>query len=176
MWLLGVVACAAPTDPVWAFDPMWVEPVGDGIQGFQTWNLYDARWESNHSERAFVCSVVVQIAGEPTSDLCEGCTAAWLVTPTLLESDCDDGVSVEPGFLSLAGVALGPVPSSLGDDDPYPGQSVGGYADYGDGWMSHGWAYPDALDLGDAPAGVGWGDGPYRLWPAFVWQYGDAEG
>jgi hypothetical protein len=171
MWLVWSLACGAPTEPVWALDPTWVEPTADGLHGFETWNLYDARWERNRSERAFVCSVVVSVDGVATEADCPECTVAFTVTPSFLESDCDGDLPDDPGFLTLSRLALGAVGPNLVDDDPFPGQSVGGYADYGDGWVPHGWAYPDALDLGQTVDDSSWdGDQAFEFWPAFVWD------
>jgi hypothetical protein len=167
----GVLAgCSSSAGPaVWAFDPIWVEPTPEGISGFETWNLYDARWEQHRSERAFVCSVVVRLDGVTAEADCAGCTDAFDVTPTFLESDCVGNLPDDPGFLSLRRLAVGPVAADATADDPYPGQSVGAYADHGAGWESHGWAFPDALDQGE-PAGDGWGAEPFDVWPSFAWD------
>lgn len=169
MWLLWA-ACSAPTGaPVWAFDPVWVEPTSDGAHGFETWNLYDARWEQHRSERAFVCSVVVRLDAVTAEPDCADCTVAFDVTPSLLESDCEGDLPDDPGFLSLRRLALGPVPADLVEDDPYPGQSVGAWADHGGGWESHGWAFPAALDEGEDAAPT-WASAPFQLWPAFAYH------
>jgi len=176
---LALAACSHDDKPALAFDPIWLEPRGDGIHGFETWQVYSAKWASHFREKFYVCSVVVEIEGDPVApdDGCTGCTTAWATTVSLTESDCGDALTADPGFLSLSRIALGDVPSTLSEDNPYPAKAMGGWVDYATGdWEPHGWAYPDALDAGTEPESTDWdGTQPFEFWPAFYWDLADAR-
>src|SRR5678815_344913 len=169
--LLLMVGCAGSGAPTYAFDPIWIEPEGDGIHGFQTWSIYADGWQRRYKERYFVCSVVVELSGTPAATPCPDCDFTWAVTPELAETDCtDESLASAPGFLSLTGLGLGAVPSALRDNNPYPSRSQGSYADYGADWVSHGWGYPESLDTRGEASDAGWGAQPFELWPAFYWD------
>lgn len=168
--VLGLAACAPdPGAPYWALDPIALYPEGDGVYGLQTWELFGERWGRRFAPRYYVCSVVVELEGTPTTP-CEGCTHAWAVTPALVESDCAEGVDADPHFRSLTTLGLGGPPPAVDGKDPHPGATSGAWADYGDGWIAYGWAYPQALDDG-GEAAAGWdGAAPFTLWPAWAWE------
>jgi hypothetical protein len=174
MCALAATGCSAPDEPYWAFDPVWIEPAGaDGVYGFQTWELFSKRWSRGYKDKFYVCSIVVELDGEARAPdaTCPGCTRAWEVFPAVLESDCDPSLAAESGYLALRGLALGPVDDAIREDDPFPGQSQGGFADYGAGWETHGWAYPEALDHDGVPQSASWdGDQAFTLWPAYAWE------
>lgn len=154
-------------------DPVWLEPTADGVHGFQTWEFFSKRWSKNFKDRHYICSIVVELQGEERAPdaTCSGCTRAWEIYPTVLETDCDATMASDTSYLALRGLALAPVDTELREDDPYPGQSQGGVADYGAGWEPHGWAYPESLDASGAAESVAWdGEQPFVLWPAYVWD------
>lgn len=141
--------CSTDLTPTSAFDPIWIEPAPDDtVHGFQTWQIYGPKWEKKYDDRHYVCSVVTEIAGAPVPcDAEPGCTWAWELTSTVLESDCvDPALAEDPLFESLLRVALGG--PALAEDVPWPGFTSVGWVDYGNGWEIHGDAYPEALDLG----------------------------
>src|SRR5688500_8571193 len=93
--LLLSTACASSDDtPAWAFDPIWIEPVGEDLHGIHTWQLFSEPWHESRDDRHYVCSVLVEIWGTPSE--CPGCTFAWAVETELLETDCDPAVAEEP--------------------------------------------------------------------------------
>lgn len=169
-----LAGCADTETPVWALDPIWVEPSeGGDVYGFQTWELYAEPWKKKLNERYYVCSVVLELFGlERTPDpTCPACTQAWEMRPALLESDCESERAADDGWLALRGVALGAVPEDLVALDPYPGQSLGVYADYGAGWEPFGWGWPEALDTRGAAVEPVWdGAQAFVLWPAYAWS------
>ncbi|MEQ1505369.1 MAG: hypothetical protein ABMB14_24265 [Myxococcota bacterium] len=159
------VACSRDTTPTWAFDPIWLEPAADdAVHGFQSWQLYGPKWIDNYSEKTYACAVVAELDGDPIAcDAEPGCALAWSITPTVIETDCDDpALADDPLFVSLHRLALGS--PAEGKDVPWPDQTTIGYADYGNGWEVHGNAYPEALDLGaELPTGDWDGIQPF-LW------------
>lgn len=165
--LMLLCACKADTAPAWAFDPIWIEPDGSAIHGVHTWQMYSERWHEKRKEKFYLCSIVVELWGEPTT--CDDCLHAWAVDTELLETDCDPAVAQDPMFVSLAGLGIGELTSDPGA--PHPGNTATGYADYGSGaWEVHGWAYPDALDAGGSPTSPEWdGEQPFVLWPTLDW-------
>lgn len=168
-------ACKADRSPAWAFDPLWVEPVGDGIHGVHTWQLFTDKWQKKRKKRHYVCSVLVEIRGEP-ADPCEGCELSWAVQTELLESDCDPDLAQDPLFTSLERVGLGPLTTD--PEAPYPNLTSTGFTDYGFGWESHGWAYPDDLDADRLPGSATWdGEQTFTFWPTLDWPVpsGDAD-
>lgn len=167
VWL--TLACAPDLTPAWAIDPWWAEPAAEGgLHGFQTWMLYGPRYAKNRSDRSYVCSVVVEFTATPSAP-CPGCTSGWAVAPALAESDCDEAWTAEPAWLTLTAIGVGPVPEALAADDPHPGTSMGSYADYGDGWLSAGWVWPEATETSATTAAWTGGD-PAVFWPAYAWE------
>ncbi len=176
--LVLVSGCAGESSPTWAFEPLWMEPAGDGVHGFQTWNLYAEKWAKKFDESYFLCAIVVELDGVAAAEgeACPECTETWIITAEVLETDCDDALARDPGFTSLSRVGLGPVAPDLVEGDPYPAQSQGGYVDYSTGdWLPHGWAYPEALDTRGQAADSEWdGEQAFTFWPAWYWDL--AEG
>lgn len=172
--MLLLAACAPDTDPGWAVDELWLEPDGDGVHGFQTWEIYGEAWSRRLAERHYLCAVVVELWGDPVEpgDDCGGCSPAWAVEVALVETDCDPELSERARWLDLSGVALGPLGLELADDPPWPGMTRGGYAAYGDtGWLAHGWAYPAGLDSDLPVTEPSWnGQQSFTLVPAWAWE------
>lgn len=167
MWWL-LTACGAPDlTPAWAWDPIWLEGAGPtGAHGFQTWQLYGPGWADDRGEEHFVCAVVVELRGE----LLDGCDAAacevgWSIEPSFLETDCPDPTLAEdPLFTSLQALALGA--PYAGEDAPHVGLTTSSWADYGSGWDAHGYAYPEAFDVGGS-ADPSWsGEDPFLFTPS----------
>lgn len=176
MLLAALLACGSnDTTPAFAMDLVWLEPSGEtDVYGFQTWELFSAAWNKKYSDKHYVCSIVVELNGEPdtSGEICRDCDVAWQVTAELLETDCADGVADDPDFFTLSRVGLGPVPDDLVADDPWTGQSHGAFADYGGGdWVPYGWGYPESLDNRGSADSTDWdGAQAFQLWPAYVWS------
>lgn len=166
---LALGACHPDLTPSWAFDPIWLESAdqtADGpVHGFQTWQVYGPKWAKKQKDRFYVCAVVTELTGE-TLDTCDapGCVTGFVVTGEILETDCVDATLAEaPLFTSLAGLALaGPYAA---EDAPWPGRTTVTYADYGDGWDQHGYAYPEAFDQGGAADPAWTGEDPFLFTP-----------
>ena len=175
MRVLGLIVLLMPActptggPPAWAVDPIWIEPTDEGgIQGFQSWELFDAGWSKGYSERHYLCAVVVRISGNPSSR--EDCTNAWDITTRILETDCDN---VDPNeFLGLEALAFIATNATAEEEAPYPGQSAIIRADYGQGWEPYGWGWPSALDQGIASTSDGTFSGtePFQLRPTLLWD------
>lgn len=168
---LGLVAagCGRDLEPAWGFDAITIAPARDGrITGFQAWQIYGDRWVKRQSKRHYICGVLVTLDGTPDATSCDDCTHAWRLTAEVVDTDCDESVIASDALLSLRRLAIGPLPVS-DKPAPYDGLTVGGYGDYGFDWEEHGWAYPEALDVGRAGATGGWdGTAPYALWPLYA--------
>ena len=165
--VLGLCACSSPTDPSWAIDTIDLEREDSGaVNGFHTWSLYADGWSRRPGRRHYVCSVVVQLDGEAMPPDCSDCTLAWKLEPSFLETDCTAENADDPRWLTLEALAVGPVESS--DDLPHPDQTLRGWADYGDGWVEHGWSYPAHLDTGAAapPDGLE----SLLFYPLYAWE------
>jgi hypothetical protein len=159
-----LLACAPDLTPSWAWDPIWIEPDGEGIHGFQTWQVYGPRWADRPKDRFYTCAVVVELAGQPVEcDAAPGCGAAWDLELAPLETDCAGALAEDPLFLSLRRLAVG---GPVADDEAaWPGLTSAGFADYGGGWIPHGQAYAEALDYGGAGQ-LGWdGQSPFLFVP-----------
>ena len=165
--LAGSGCTAAPGPAAWAVDPMWLDPSEDLVTGFQTWEFFDDGWTSGYGERHYVCGVVVRVEGVPAADPCEGCDASWEVDARVTETDCPfDDVG---RFTTLQGVGVGPAPEGLTDEAPHPGLSLAAWADYGDGWVGYGWAFPAAIE--EQGTRTEWdGDAPLTLRPTLLWE------
>ncbi len=168
---LWISACGADTHPVWAADTLYVEPDGDGVYALQSWEVFGDRWARRGSDRHYICAVVVELEGT-AAEPCDGCDATWTLAGSLLESDCDDAFVTEAQFPTATGLGIGSLDTSLVEDDPWPQQSSGGLIAYDDGALvAHGWAFPQALDQGEAPSATTWdGSQPFVWWPAFAWE------
>jgi hypothetical protein len=163
---LALTGCAPDTTPTWAFDPIWLEPAPDlGVHGFQTWQLYGPAWIDSSDEDAYACAVVVELFGEPAPcDADPECVGWEIGSVEVASSDCDEGLTATPLFLSLQRIGLGGPDRS--PEAPWPDQTSIGWADYGNGWEVHGAAYAEVLDLGGQPESASW-DGlqPYLMVP-----------
>lgn len=172
MALLGLAAgCAPVTDePFWALDPIYVEPTTDGVYGVQSWELFGEGWGRAFRRRHYLCGILVEFEGTPLATPCDGCTHAWSVVTTLGDSDCDDTITADANYLSLSAIGLGADLPDVEGKVPHD-ESSGAFADYGYGWISYGWAYPEALDQGEEVATTEWdGTEPFLLWPAYAWE------
>jgi hypothetical protein len=164
-----VTACATSDEPVWAFDPIYIEPAGDGFFGFETWQVYSKRWVEHPEARYYLCSVVEQLEGTP--GVCSDCAISWDVVPSLVETDCPRGTEDDPIFTSLRGLGFGdPAPAA---DAPHPGSTTEVQADYGFGWEDYGQAWPEVLDSGGTTTTPDWdGEQAFDLWPNGAWALG----
>jgi hypothetical protein len=177
-WLVipvGLAAGCTGQQPTWATDPIWLEPEpigGDGIHGFQTWELYGKRWTRQYAEKHFVCSVLIEFTGAPVDPgaSCTGCEMAWTVESERVDSDCGPRDVDRAGFLALTGVALGEKGANLDGGDPYPEQSLGAFVDYATGtWEPYGWGVPDTAESESAT----WewnGEQAFVLQPGWYWE------
>ena len=166
--LAGLFGCTqASSVPTTAIDPIYLEPNEEGgFYGFQTWQLYGS------DDADYLCSVVVELEGEATETPCNGCTESWTVDALFLESDCEETISADIGFLALTGLALTELPDDIRESDPFPGSSVGSQVTYGNGsWELYGWAYPEYVASNPETIATDWDTlEPFQMWPAYVWE------
>jgi hypothetical protein len=172
MLALLVLGCGTkPGEAAWAFDPIALSPDGPfAVEGFQTWEVYDERWDGRtEADKHFVCVVVIRFEGAPGPG-CDTCTESWSVTPEVVESDCDDLWLRQQDFPeSLRGLGIGP--ADAGEDAPQPGATWEGWIDEGFGWQRHGWAWPKLVEDGGTQARPGWnGEDDFTLWPSTAWS------
>ncbi len=170
--LLTLIAGCAPADesPFWAVDPIVLYPEESGFFGVQTWEVFSERWGRRFAQRWHLCGVVVELEGAETAP-CEGCTASWVVSATLAESDCDPAFAADPRFVALDGLHLTEALPDVAMSPPHDAITLGVEARYGSEWYDYGWAYPEALDHREAPASTTWdGSEPFALTPAFAWE------
>lgn len=169
--IASLLACG-PRDPAWALDPVHLAPDGEGgVVGYHQWHLYDARFERSPRERTYACGAVMELVGSPRA-LCEGCTEAWDLSTTLLETDCD-AIAIDLATLpKLTRVGLAPMAGDLALVDPYPGIAQLAMVGYDDGGVDEwGWAWPASLDHDGTADGPSWNDRQdFTLWPAYVWE------
>ncbi|MCB9777792.1 MAG: hypothetical protein H6742_04450 [Alphaproteobacteria bacterium] len=151
-----------------------VDVSAEGIEGYQVWELYEKRWQKSQDEKHHVCAVVQQVEGELVSDLdgCLACDAAYRITLTPLESDCDPAVADDPGLAGMTHYAFGEVDQDHAGSDPYPGRSVGWYVGWdGESAELMGFAFDEELEHVDGQPQSGWGPGArYVLDPAYAWE------
>jgi hypothetical protein len=165
-----LAACGGQGDAVfWGFQHASLTVSGQGVTGYQLWELYAERWERKQKEKFHVCSVVQTLSGVEVSDELEGCLnceAVYEVRLELLESDCEEAVSGRPDLAGMTRLAVGALPTELEEDSPYPGATLGWYQSW-DGTTAslHGYAWRDP-----EPTAPEWGDGAFTLWPAYAWQ------
>jgi len=162
--------CAVNDHPVWAIDPMYVEPTDDGIYALVSWEIFGDRWRHRMAERHYICGVVVSLQGTPT-DSCETCDNAWDVTSTVVEDDCDEFFMGEAIFPEITGLGLGSLPADLTDDAPFE-RVHGGFVSYDGGeLLPHGWAYAESYETTGTPAETDWDqEQAFVFWPAFAWE------
>jgi len=162
---LGLSGCKS-MEPAWALDIQFVAPDESGVRGSTTWQIYRRAWQRNLRERSYLCSVLVTFEGAPSAPDCPDCVAAMDVVGSVADSDCPDSITSNPLILSLERIGFGPI----AEGGPFPGGSSAGFADYGLGWEVHGWAYPDALAVGEPVAPTPWnGSEPFAMAPSFAW-------
>lgn len=149
-------------EPAWAIDPTFLDPGASPARGNQTWQIYAEPWTRRFDARHFVCAVLVDLEITPSEPDCPGCTQAFTVAPTLVDTDCPEALAGLPDWTSLVRLGLGEVPG----DGPHP-SSAHAWADHGAGWADWGWAHPDALDRGETPGSPTWnGDEPFAFVPS----------
>lgn len=149
-------------EPAWAIDPVFIDPGGEATRANQTWQVYAEPWTRRFDARHFVCAVLVELDVAPSEPDCPGCTQAFAVVPTVIDTDCPDPLASLPDWTSLARLGIGEVPG----DGPHL-SSARAWADHGGGWADWGWAHPDALDRGEAPGSPTWnGDEPFAFVPS----------
>lgn len=172
MLLALAMACQA-NRAVWAYDPILLPPQDHTPdRAWQTWNLYQRRWQRSGSERAFLCALVVELRLEPGGGGCTSCEHSWAVQPSLLETDCAAELAFQEIWTNLQGLGLGALDPR--PEAPYPGDTWTAYADYGYGWEVYGYAYPEALDYEDSASGLPWtGKEAFRLLPEAAWPLED---
>lgn len=170
--LLILAACGdQDAAPFWALDPMTLEPDGAQVTGLQTWQVYTERWGNNLAERYYLCTVLVEVQGEPRAPDCDGCAYAWDVQTSLADSDCADDTTDLDGFTALRAIGLTEAAPDFATRPTYNQTSAGAWADYGEGWVPYGWAYPDAWNDGEPSGTLVWnGDEAFALQPAFAWE------
>ena len=178
-WIFAISAIGCGTSdgvPRYATNNVWIEPNENGIHGFQSWTLFASGWEKRFSETYHVCSIVHEIEGVsiPTGD-CDTCTAAWATMLLPVDSDCDAPTAGDSRWTSMSALALGDVPDALGATDPFPGVSLGVFAQYGaEEWLNYGWAVP--ADNPSPTSRKPWdGTLPFDLRPANYWKLAEAE-
>jgi hypothetical protein len=138
----------------------------DTVYGFLTWELFSRKWQKSQASKYYLCSVVVELEGTPVTDeLCHGCSNAWDLSTTIIESDCPETTQENELFTSITGLALGAVPDEIQADMPIAGITAGSYLSYdNEEWQPHGWAM-------EPNTATGWTGGEsLDLWPAFTWD------
>ena len=168
-------ACSPSAVPAWALDPVWLEPNGKEVYGFQTWQVYSEKWREHPDDRYFLCAVVVELSGTPAGAPCPECAVSWDLQTALLETDCAPDTSSDPLFLSLRSIGIGPIADT--QDAEHPGLTSSAHADYGYGWEPYGHGYPAVLDAGETLETGAWdGVQPFALWPDAIWPTGPTGG
>ena len=166
--LLALGGCSRSDTPAWALDSIHLEPNETGdARGFQTWSLYADGWKRRPAARHYICSVIVTLDAMGSTPACSDCERGWTVAPTFLETDCAEPLGSDERFLSLQQLAIAP---SSSDEAPHPEETHRGWADYGEGWMDHGWVYPAALDSGE-PTDLPEPLEPLTFYPLYAWDY-----
>jgi hypothetical protein len=170
MLSLLLVACASDT-PSWAVQHASVLPTSTGMSGTQTWEFFSEAWSPERGDEGYLCARAQTLEGSlTTSKACAECRAVWVLTVTELDSDCPDELVESARFAGPDLYAIGDVDEEFLFDDPYPDQSFGWSAGFGDGELvPMGWAWPEALEL-EGRAAPGWStERPYTLWPGVAW-------
>jgi len=151
-------------------DPVWIEPVEDGVHGFQTWMLLDEQWLTSRSPKHVVCSVVVELEGTNVEEsaLCEGCGDGWTMETWLVESDCPPEWSQDPRWMTLEHLGLGEMPMELSEKQP-GNLGVWSRIDTNDEpWLPFGWA-EGAEDNSPLVVSEWKYDMPLSLQPGWIW-------
>jgi hypothetical protein len=171
---LVLISGCASSAPSWAFQSGAVTPSASGLTGVQAWSFFTSAWGRAKSDQAFVCARSQEVSGTTAAPLpgCIGCTAAYTLTVSEIDSDCDADLADDPSYTLPVAIAIGPVDDALADLDPHPGRSLGWYASF-DGVQleSYGFAWDIALDEGGDAGPPGWNPGQtYTLGPSFAWD------
>ncbi len=168
----------APASASWAVQAATVTAGQTGLSGEQAWSFFAKDWGRAKGDGAFVCARSQAVDGTTSAPLpgCAACTAAYRLTVTEIESDCDADLAGDPSYTLPVAIAIGPVDASLTDIDPHPDQSLGWYASFdGVKLEPYGLAWDAALDSGGNAGPPGWNPGQtYTLWPAFAWDLSTA--
>lgn len=165
------LACADST-PTWAVQHASVVPTPTGLTGVQLWEFFSAAWTPEGGDEGYLCTRAQLTSGAVTTlEGCAGCRAAYTITVTELDSDCDNELATDPAFSGPAAYAISDVPDELVATDPHPGDSFGWQVQYKAGELEPlGWAYPESLDITGESGASGWtSDRPYTLWPGVAW-------
>lgn len=158
---------------MWGFDPIYLEPSGSGVYGFQTWEFFGKGWETSFESRFYVCSLVVELKGIAAAEPCADCSQAFQLFPALMETDCDPAFVEDELFTSIEAIGMAPMTTATyeGQDTPWPEQSQAAWGRYGgEAWAAQGWAYPAELDVGKEASGAWDGQKPFQFWPAYAWD------
>ncbi|MSQ03677.1 MAG: hypothetical protein EXR71_17625 [Myxococcales bacterium] len=163
---------ACSNDPAWVVQRASIVPTSTGMEGTQTWEFYAAGWSPDAGDEGSLCTRGQTLVGAlTTAPACPDCRAAYDLAVTELDSDCADALIRDPGFSGPALYAIGEVPADLLAEEPFPGEGFGWSEGFGDGSLIDvGYAYAEALDLGEVPpAGLATG-ATYTLLPAIAWE------
>lgn len=164
-------ACTPSTEPTWALGSIYLEPEDDGATGFISWSIYGADWDRRMDERHYLCAVVTRIDASPGS-ACPDCTVGFGVASRPLETDCPEGFDTDTPLPQLSALGLGPVPSELVAENPYPDVSLGSYAQWNGGpWTTWGWMWPEELEYTNTVEDGEWdGRRTFVGWPSWAWE------
>lgn len=175
--LLALIGCARDHAPAWALQHGTLSLSEDGqtVTGVQVWEFFTRAWGRSLDEDAHVCARLQALTGAAVSvdeNLCLDCEAIFNLELEEVETDCSGPVGESDAFLGPTRLAVGSVPPGLSEDDPYPGDSLGWYADWGDGALAPtGYLWPEALELDAGRVPRGWVAGErYVFWPDLAWQ------
>lgn len=172
--LLAALSGCASDEAVWAVHHASLIPTETGLSGTQTWEFFTEDWAKSGDPDAFVCARAQLVTGAVVAALpgCDGCVAAYELTVTELETDCEGGLAEDGGFVTPLAIGIGDVAADLEDLDPYPGRSLGWYLSTdGEELASYGYAYDEALDWSGDIGAPGWRtEQTYTLWPAYAWD------
>lgn len=170
MSLLFLLACASE-EPAWAVLHASVVPDAGGMVGTQTWEFFSAAWSPDAGDQGYLCARVQTLTGTlSASPACPDCRAVWALEVEELDGDCDETLAQSKDFGGPALYAVGEVATEFAAREPWPGEGFGWAVGFGDGELIEaGYAYAEALDLGEvAPPGLAQGEA-YTLWPAIAW-------
>ena len=164
--MLMLLGCGS-SFPHWAIDPIHVVPDGSTLSGTQSWQVYSKPWQKHFNAKHYLCTTLIEIQGTQSEPDCPDCLAAFDLTVDLADSDCSTALTDNETFLSLRRIGFGP----LVEGGPYPGSTSVGFADYGQGWEVHGWAYVAGVSDGALEDAGPWNAiDAFELEPTFVWD------
>lgn len=176
--LVAATGCGGGAEPRWAVQHGTVDVGAAGIEGYQVWEFFGRKWRKSQDDKHHICALVQELRGDLVSDLdgCLGCVATYELSVTDLETDCAPEVQPwEPGGQAYGDVrfmAVGEVPATEADADPYPGRSLGWYQSWdGESVEFMGFAWHESVDSLDDPQVSGWTPGErYVLDPVYAWE------